>query len=159
MQRSMMRSRQDGAALVIGLILLVVITVLAVSGMNTATTELAMARNDQNSENAFQAAETGIEAALGQPGFDPDTTVTVTPTIPGGHETVDAVVQYIGWTIPLSERAFSMGDANAMASHHFNITSTAESSRLPGSDTDRDASALHTQAFFIIGPRPLDQFE
>ena len=49
--------RQDGAALVVGLVLLVVITVLAISGMNTATTELAMARNDQNYENAFQAAE------------------------------------------------------------------------------------------------------
>ena len=36
------KRNQDGAALVIGLLLLVVITVLAVSGMNTATTELAM---------------------------------------------------------------------------------------------------------------------
>ena len=50
-------NKQSGAALVVGLILLVVITVLAVSGMNTATTELAMARNDQTYENAFQAAE------------------------------------------------------------------------------------------------------
>ena len=38
--------RQNGAALVVGLVLLVVITVLAISGMNTATAELAMARND-----------------------------------------------------------------------------------------------------------------
>ena len=44
-------------AAVVGLLLLVVITVLAVSGMNTATTELAIARNDQNYEFAFQAAE------------------------------------------------------------------------------------------------------
>ena len=51
------RKRQQGAALIIGLMLLVVITVLAVSGMNTATTELAMARNDQTYENVFQAAE------------------------------------------------------------------------------------------------------
>ena len=53
--------KQSGAALIVGLLLLVVITVLAVSGMSTATTELAMARNDQNYENAFQAAETGLE--------------------------------------------------------------------------------------------------
>ncbi|MDH3805277.1 MAG: PilX N-terminal domain-containing pilus assembly protein, partial [Gammaproteobacteria bacterium] len=58
--------KQQGAALVVGLILMVVITVLAISGMNTATTELAMARNDQNYEYAFQAAETGIEQALAQ---------------------------------------------------------------------------------------------
>ena len=56
--------RQQGAALVVGLILLVVITILAISGMNTATTELAMARNDQTAENVFQAAERGLETAL-----------------------------------------------------------------------------------------------
>ena len=61
-----LHGKQDGAALVVGLVLLVVVTVLAVSGMNTATTELAMARNDQNYENAFQAAETGLENALAQ---------------------------------------------------------------------------------------------
>ena len=60
MNRINLQFHQQGAALVVGLILLVVVTVLAVSGMNTATTELAIARNDQNFENAFQAAETGL---------------------------------------------------------------------------------------------------
>ena len=64
MSRVNFSGNQNGAALVVGLILMVVITVLAISGMNTATTELAMARNDQNYENAFQAAETGLETAL-----------------------------------------------------------------------------------------------
>ena len=40
--------KQNGAVLVTSLVLLVIITVLALSGMNTATTELAMARNDQS---------------------------------------------------------------------------------------------------------------
>ena len=53
------RKQQRGAVLVISLLLLFVITTLAISGMNTATTELAMARNEQNYEFAFQAAETG----------------------------------------------------------------------------------------------------
>jgi type IV pilus assembly protein PilX len=69
--------KQQGAALVVGLILLVVITVLAISGMNTATTEIAMARNDQNYENAFQAAESGIENSLAQGSFDTLVTVTL----------------------------------------------------------------------------------
>ena len=69
MNKLIQRKQQDGAALVVGLILLVVITVLAISGMNTATTGLAMARNDQNYENAFQAAETGLERALSQGSF------------------------------------------------------------------------------------------
>ena len=75
MKHYSMPTNQDGAALVVGLILLVVITVLAVSGMNTATTELAMARNDQNYENAFQAAETGLEQAISQGLFN---TIAVT---------------------------------------------------------------------------------
>ena len=39
--------RQDGAALVVGLILLLVLTLLAVSGMTTASLELQMAGNEQ----------------------------------------------------------------------------------------------------------------
>ena len=70
MSRVNFSGKQNGAALVVGLILMVVISVLAISGMNTATTELAMARNDQNYENAFQAAETGLETALAQGRFE-----------------------------------------------------------------------------------------
>ncbi len=147
------RSRQQGAALVIGLILLVVITVLAVSGMNTATTELAMARNDQNAENAFQAAETGIETAIGQPAFDPDNTVTITQSINNNHETVTSTITFVRQTIPTDEAAFSLGGDNDFGANHFTIRADAESNRLPGGNTDRDASAIHTQGFFVIGPR------
>ena len=38
---------QRGAALVIGLLLLLVLTVLAISGMNSASVEFLMAGNDQ----------------------------------------------------------------------------------------------------------------
>ena len=76
MMKNVTYKRQQGAALVVGLILLVVITVLAVSGMNTATTELAMARNDQTYENTFQAAENGLEEALAQNTFDTNTPVS-----------------------------------------------------------------------------------
>ncbi len=58
------RSKQRGAALVIGLILLVVITLLAVVGMNIANTELASATSEQLRLRAFNAAETGLEARL-----------------------------------------------------------------------------------------------
>src|SRR5690606_37277184 len=68
--------RQRGAALVVGLILLMVLTVLAISGMNTSTLELQMAGNTQFSENAFQAAETGIEVALAAGVTDTSKTVS-----------------------------------------------------------------------------------
>ena len=39
--------RQGGAALVVGLVLLMILTLLAISGMNTSTLELQMAGNFQ----------------------------------------------------------------------------------------------------------------
>jgi hypothetical protein len=61
-----------GAALVVGLVLLLILTLLAISGMNTATTELVMAGNEMYQENAFQAAETGIERTMATATFNPD---------------------------------------------------------------------------------------
>jgi len=144
------RNRQQGAALVIGLLLLVVITVLAVSGMNTATTELAMARNDQISENTFQAAETGLEQALAQGRFNTAGNVTLTQTVTT-NESFTATIQYEDSTL-VPDRAFSLGVGTGISAYHFIATSQAESRRLPGQTTDRDATARHTQAFYIVGP-------
>jgi type IV pilus assembly protein PilX len=146
------RSRQQGAVLIVGLLMLVVITVLAVSGMNTATTELAIARNDQNYEFAFQAAETGLETALAQSGYDPATTVDLGVNTVGTNENVRTLIDYESKT-PVPDQAFSLGGGSGIAAYHFVATSVAESRRAGGGDdTDRDSSAVHTQAFYIIGP-------
>ncbi len=150
MQNMTNYKKQRGAALVVGLILLVVITVLAISGMNTATTELAMARNDQNTENAFQAAETGLEAALAQGRWDTLATTTVTQTITS-YESVSATIQYEDSTL-VPDRAFSLGVGSGINAYHFIATSQAESVRDPGNPTDRDTTAVHTQAFYVVGP-------
>ena len=63
---------QRGAALVVGMLLLLVLTLLAISGMNTASLELAMAGNMQYRENAFQAAESGVEQAMVLGAFNPN---------------------------------------------------------------------------------------
>ena len=57
-------NRQRGATLVIALILLLILTILGVSTMSTATMEMRMAANSQYLENAFQLAETGIETTI-----------------------------------------------------------------------------------------------
>jgi type IV pilus assembly protein PilX len=145
-------TRQSGAALIVGLLLLVVITVLAISGMSTATTELAMARNDQNYENAFQAAETGLEAALAQGQFNSVGTVTVSQVI-NSNDSVTAVIQPDGEPTIVPDRAFSLGVGSGVAAYHFLATATAKSERNPGSTTDRDSNAVHTQAFYIVGPK------
>ena len=61
---SIRHARQRGAALVVGLLLLVIITLLAVTGMTTANTELIMAGNEQQRQNSFRAAETGVDDAV-----------------------------------------------------------------------------------------------
>ena len=144
------RKRQQGAALIIGLLLLVVITILAVSGMNTATTELAMARNDQTYENAFQAAETGLETALAQGNWSTAVNVIVTPP-PTTYEVVTATVQFEDSTL-VPDKAFSLGSGSGIAAYHFIVTSQAAYRMDPGNVTDRDATATHTQAFYIVGP-------
>ncbi|NOX68789.1 MAG: hypothetical protein GXP15_06360 [Gammaproteobacteria bacterium] len=146
------KRNQGGAALIVGLILLVVITVLAISGMNTATTEIAMARNDQSNENAFQAAETGLEQALAQGSFNTVTPVTLTQTINSGYDEISVDITFESSTI-VPDRAFSLGVGSGIAAYHFNAISTADSKRIAaGPATDRDASAVHSQAFYKIGP-------
>ena len=146
----MISKKQNGAALVIGLILLVVITVLAISGMSTATTALAMARNDQVTENAFQAAETGLAVALGQGTFSTLAAAALTQTI----STRESVTSQIGFedSTPVPDKAFSLGAGSGIAAYHFLATATAESRRDPNGATDRDSFAVHTQAFYIVGP-------
>jgi type IV pilus assembly protein PilX len=144
------RKRQQGAALIVGLLMLVVITVLAVSGMNTATTELAMARNDQTYENVFQAAEKGLETALAQGVFNSAVAIVVTPPAVN-HEVVSATIQFEDSTL-VPDKAFSLGVGSGIAAHHFLVTSVARYEMDPGNVTDRDAAATHTQAFYVVGP-------
>ena len=144
-----LRQRQQGAALAVSLMLLVVITVLAISGMNTATTELALVRNDQAYEDAFQAAETGLETALGQGQFATAAATSMTQTV--GTKNISTTIQFEDSTL-VPDKAFSLGVGSGISAYHFLATSQAQISRDPGNTTDRDSSATHSQAFYIVGP-------
>ncbi len=152
MKKINLQGKQNGAALVVGLVLLVVVTVLAVSGMNTATTELAMARNNQNYENAFQAAETGLEQALAQGRFNTLAAVNLVQNV-NANDTVSSTIEFEDSTL-VPDRAFSLGVGSGIAAYHFLATATADSKRegVAGAATDRDASAIHSQAFYVVGP-------
>ena len=54
----------------------------------------------------------------------------------------------------MPDRAFSLGVGSGIAAYHFIATATAESKRegVGGNATDRDASATHSQAFYVVGP-------
>ena len=144
------RDHQQGAALVVGLMLLVVITVLAVSGMNTATTELALARNDQAYETAFQTAETGLAQALATGQFNTLVNQSITQNISSYQEFTASIAFEDSTLVP--DRAFSLGVGSGISAYHFLATSQAAFNNDPGNDTDRDATARHTQAFYVVGP-------
>lgn len=69
MQNKTSRSirRQGGAALVIGLIVLLMLTLLGVSNMNMTSLELKITSNTQNKNHAFQGAASAIEQVMQAP--------------------------------------------------------------------------------------------
>ena len=133
------RYRQRGAALVIGLVLLLILTLLAITGMNTASTELIMAGNTQYQARAFQAAETGIEQVIAGGVLNPAAPETLgVVTFPNGDE-VNTTTRPRGNTLP--PPGFSFG---TFSSEHFEITSAGTSLR--------NASSTHTQGLFLVTP-------
>lgn len=132
------RGAERGAALVVGLVLLLVLTVLGVSGMNTATLELVMANNSQSQQLAFQAAETGIDLAVGN-----GTYVTSAPTnfLSGTSRANMRCVT----TTPVPDIAFSIGAPSGSAqAYHFDVLAVGTG--------PRSSTATHNQSFYIVGP-------
>ena len=163
-------SRQDGAALVVGLLLLLVLTVLAISGMTTATLELQMAGNEQYQERAFQRAEAGLEQAMAAGVFTTDpaaiatqfnnpTSTDPTPkrganvgtdiagcTDSSGSQITDCEYfvrfdQAAGVT-PVPGGGYSLG--TGLQAYHFVVETVGVA--------ERGAQSEHTQSFYIIGP-------
>jgi type IV pilus assembly protein PilX len=134
-----MPSRQRGAALVIGLMLLVVLTLLAVTGMNTASTELVMAGNEQYRQRAFHASEAGIEqgvALLPTAEQKCEPKQLVKQKQPGTNDEYTVISQYAGeGTTPEDS---SIGK---FTEFHYELRSTATSVR--------NAKAVHVQGAYI----------
>lgn len=137
---------QTGAALVVGLILMLVLTVLGISGMGMATLELTMAGNADSQQEAFQAAETGIDIPLGRRDF---TTSEIklgekTPIAEDGNYSAKWKTECV-MTTPVPDIAFSMGTSSgSVQAFHFDIVSVGTG--------PRGATSTHTQSFYVIGP-------
>jgi len=142
MNASNSKRNQRGAALVVGLLLLAVLTLLAVAGMNTASTELIMAGNEQFRESAFQAAEAGIEQQL--PNLD---------TIPPGSTTsVDKNNVDVGHATQYSTKSKYRGEGSVpgtstkFVGFYYDIESTGSG--------PRNATSVQTQGAYIINQNP-----
>lgn len=139
---------QQGAALVIGLILLLVLTLLAVSGMNSASLEFIMAGNEQYRQNAFQAAETGVDVtyaanvALIPGGPDlPGAGAVPNSTTDNWVTTTRSLAAGTSMSPPPNPRANSFGKFSYF---NYDIQSTGTSVR--------GASAVNIQGVSQIGP-------
>jgi type IV pilus assembly protein PilX len=147
-------SRQDGAALVVGLILLLVLTVLGITGVVTAALELQMSGNTQFQERAFQAAEFAIEQAVNSPSLSTTNVYTnklvvpasgSNPTMPSSTSDNYKYSLYYDSTsagTPVPGGGYSIG--SGLEAYHFVVESTGASAR--------GAQDIHTQSFYILGP-------
>ena len=144
---SMIRSshQQAGAALPIGLILLLILTVLAISAVVTSTLELRMVANTQQQERAFQAADTGIERAISNAVYS--TTAAPAPV----NEPVDPAEpdgDRYEYTLRFADDSalpalgYSLGAG--LQAYHFEVNSDGFSTG--------GATSTHRQGFYIIGP-------
>jgi type IV pilus assembly protein PilX len=139
---SMSMKRQQGAALVVGLLLLLVLTLLAVSGMNSASLEFIMAGNEQYRSNAFQAAEAGIEQTMSLGAFNPGSPAQALNGAPTATDAWAATVtpQLLGVPLP----ALWGNSWNSFSTYHFEISSTGTSTR--------GARAINLQGVAVISP-------
>lgn len=63
------RNRQQGATLLVTLVMLIMLTLFAISAMNTSTDNMKMVGNMQERAEAFDAAQATVELAISTPQF------------------------------------------------------------------------------------------
>ena len=137
-------AQQSGAALIVALVLLLVLTLLAVSTMRSATLELLMAGNAQNRENAFRLAEAAIADATAQAEAQAQAvdgwSVDIGPQgLPGLRGDYQATIRYLGRGLPYTG-GFSPDDYEF---NYFQVDATGR--------TDRGARSQQAQGLVRVG--------
>lgn len=91
--------KQRGAALIVGLIVMLILTILGLSSIGTMTSQLKIAGNSQDYNSAFQAAASGLSVLR----YDPTLTWTFlsgtrtgTYTAPDNSASADVEASYVG---------------------------------------------------------------
>jgi type IV pilus assembly protein PilX len=144
LQKTPALHRQSGAALIVGLILMLVLTVLGVSGMTVSVFGLTMASNAQFNFETFQAAETGIDFTIDNANLNTVAAQNFTPAYTDGTYTANTQMtcqirtQYL-------HSSFSIGeDEGSVQAIHYDVVATAA-----GPD---GAQSINTQSFYVAGP-------
>lgn len=105
---------ERGTALVMALLILLILTVLGITAMNTSTLEERMAGNTQEATRAFEAAESGINAHLASPNLNLTDTTPVNYTFASGQSgKADVNTKFLGYSEPLRGSGFATSDTMA----------------------------------------------
>ena len=116
---------QRGAVLVIALLLLLILTLLAITGMRTAIAELWMAGNEQFHRKAVVAASAGVEVAIARVRSSGEVAAIGPAAL--GDSTADSYAVTVRHTG--REASLPGSSAEKFAGEHFEIESTGTSSR------------------------------
>ena len=141
------RSRQSGAVLIVAMILLVVLTLLGVTAMNTTSMQERIASNTQEQVHAFHAAETGLNQAFSDnSAYDITSSYTggATPTaFAGSADSASYVPLFLGFSPPPPGSLYS---ATSFQAAHFNFRSTGTS--------ETQLSVVVNGGAYQIAPKP-----
>ena len=122
------RRQQSGAVLIVAMIILVVLTLLGVTAMNTSSLQEKIASNTQEQVHAFQAAETGLNLAFTDNlSYDISSSYTggALPTVfAGSADSASYVPTFLGFSPPPPGSLYS---ATSFQAAHFNFRATGTS--------------------------------
>ena len=148
------RSHQQGAILIVALVLLTVLTFIAVTALNTSGMEQKMAGNTQESHRSFQTAETGLANTFADSALFVLTEDDALAGCPGGAGTqldledvgdysADGIVctSFLMWTAPPRGSGYSVSSFSAA---HFEMTSTGT--------TESQATTILAAGAYQIAP-------
>ena len=117
--------RQRGAVLIVSLVLLVALTLLGISTMNTTQLGEKMAANSQQMAHAFQAAETalsqGFNNSAAWAGAFGGTYDQPLASISGSTDEAAYAADFLGWSPPPLGSLYS---STTFQAGHFNFRST-----------------------------------
>ncbi|MGE0386734.1 MAG: PilX N-terminal domain-containing pilus assembly protein [Gammaproteobacteria bacterium] len=148
------RGRQNGTVLVVAMVLLVVLTLLGVSAMNTTSLQERMAGNTQELGRAFQTAESGLSAAFADPdSFNLTTVVNAKlwgmfaglPAASPYASGANFSSQFVGSSAPPVGSLYS---ATTFSAFHFETRATAFSEATDGANVTGAANAA---AITLVG--------
>lgn len=112
---------ERGTALIMSLVILMILTILGITAMSTASLEERMSGNTQESTRAFEAAESGLNQALDTAGsLDLNVTTTNNFTYSTMNASTTVTTEFIQFTPPKR----GSGYGNTVEAANFDQSST-----------------------------------